>query len=138
MLQRKKVSATLTVMLLAIALNGQPLSALGAPKVLTDQDMLSHPFPPYPGQALLNHESAWVLLRVTIENGRVMDVVAVSGPSQFTSVSVGWVKATWKFKPYVNGIYKMPIYFGRNWRRWGGTYMRIREKSPSQNQAPNH
>jgi hypothetical protein len=79
MLQGKKVSASLTMMLLAIALSGQPQSALGAPKVLTDQDMISYPFPHYPGQALLHHETATIVLGVTIKNGSVTDVVPVSG-----------------------------------------------------------
>jgi hypothetical protein len=58
MLLGKKVGTKVGVLLLAIALSCQPLSALGAGTVLTHGDMVSHPTPPYPGQALINHESS--------------------------------------------------------------------------------
>jgi Gram-negative bacterial TonB protein C-terminal len=112
MLHRKKVSAGFGAILLAVALSWQPASSFGAGKVLTHDDMISHPTPPYPAQALINHEAATVQLRLTIKNGKLTDVVALSGPSQFTSVAARWVKATWSFKPTVSGTYNMPIYYG--------------------------
>jgi hypothetical protein len=112
MSHRKDVSGILMAILLAIALSTHPDRMVAADRGIEKGDITSHPFPPYPAQALLNHETATIVLRLTINRGKLMDVSAVSGPSQFTSVAARWVKATWTFKPTVNGTYNMPIYYG--------------------------
>ena len=112
MASRKDASGTLMAILLAIVLSTQPNRMVAAGPEVKWEDITSHPVPPYPAQALLNHETAKVVLRLTINRGKLMDVSAVSGPSQFTSLAAGWVKATWAFKPTLNGTYNLPIYYG--------------------------
>ena len=95
-------------LLIAIAICSQPLSVMAG---LLEDITISHPAPHYPAFNLLSHQGATIFLRVTVKNGKIADVRAVSGLWEFTDPSVRWVKLRWKFKPGINGTYTFPIYF---------------------------
>ncbi|MBV8640317.1 MAG: TonB family protein [Verrucomicrobia bacterium] len=68
------------------------------------------PRPPYPPTALQMHISGDVRVRITVENGNIVDVDA-SGPPMLASAASRWVKANWKFVPTANGTFTLPVSF---------------------------
>jgi len=68
-------------------------------------------FPPYPAQAFRAHEQGNVVLRLEIENGKLVDITVVSGPPTLAVPSARWVKQQWKFKSGTSGVFDLPISF---------------------------
>jgi outer membrane biosynthesis protein TonB len=72
--------------------------------------LLRSPSPPYPTVALQMHIAGDVKVRITVENGNIVDVEA-SGPPVLASAASRWVKANWKFVPAAHGTYTLPVSF---------------------------
>jgi hypothetical protein len=49
-------------------------------------------------------------LRITVENGNIVDVQEF-GPPILASAASRWVKANWKFNPTANGTFTLPVSF---------------------------
>jgi hypothetical protein len=56
------------------------------------------------------HISGDVKLRITVENGNIVDVEQF-GPPILASAASRWVKANWKFNPTANGTFMLPVTF---------------------------
>jgi hypothetical protein len=56
------------------------------------------------------HISGDVKVRITVENGNIVNVEA-SGPPVLASAAARWVKANWKFNPSANGTFALPVSF---------------------------
>jgi hypothetical protein len=56
------------------------------------------------------HISGDVKVRITVENGNIVDVDA-TGPPILASAASRWVKANWKFNPTANGTFTLPVSF---------------------------
>jgi outer membrane biosynthesis protein TonB len=80
--------------------NGGPRSGL----------LIRSPRPQYPPQAMQMHISGDVSVRMTVENGNVVDAEG-SGPPMLASAAARWVRANWKFTPTTNGTYTLPVAF---------------------------
>ena len=72
--------------------------------------LLRSPRPPYPQTALQMHIAGDVKVRITVENGTIVDVEA-TGPPMLASAASRWVKANWKFNPGTNGTFTLPVSF---------------------------
>src|SRR5271157_387004 len=81
--------------------NGGPRSGL----------LVRSPRPPYPPQALQMHITGDVRLRITVQNGDVVDAEASSGPPMLASAAARFVRANWKFSPTTTGTYTLPVLF---------------------------
>jgi outer membrane biosynthesis protein TonB len=80
--------------------NGGPRSGL----------LLRSPSPPYPATAMQMHITGDVKVRITVENGNIVDTEG-SGSPMLASYAARWVKANWKFNPTANGTYILPVTF---------------------------
>jgi hypothetical protein len=56
------------------------------------------------------HISGDVKVRITVENGNIVDVDA-TGPPILAGAASRWVKANWKFNPTANGTFTLPVSF---------------------------
>ncbi|MBV9107565.1 MAG: energy transducer TonB [Verrucomicrobia bacterium] len=99
--------------------NGTPGSAKGNPAGALNGTgdggarsnlLLRSPRPPYPQMALQMHIAGEVKVRITVENGTIVNVDA-SGPPILASAASRWVKANWKFNPTVTGTFVLPVSF---------------------------
>jgi TonB family protein len=72
--------------------------------------LLRSPRPPYPQTALQMHIAGDVRVRITVENGNIVNVEA-SGPPVLASGASRWVKENWKFNPGTNGTFTLPVSF---------------------------
>jgi outer membrane biosynthesis protein TonB len=72
--------------------------------------LLRSPSPPYPSTALQMHIAGDVKVRITVQNGNIVDVDA-SGPPMLASAASRWVKANWKFNPTISGTFTLPVSF---------------------------
>ncbi len=57
------------------------------------------------------HISGDVKVRITVENGNIVNVEAISGPPVLASAASRWVKANWKFVSTANGTFTLPVSF---------------------------
>ena len=80
--------------------NGGPRSGL----------LVRSPRPQYPPQAMQMHISGDVSVRMTVQNGNIVDAEG-SGPPMLASAAARWVRANWKFSPTTNGSYTLPVSF---------------------------
>jgi TonB family protein len=96
---------SMPVMLQAAELH--PMVVVGIPP---SNVTLRHPTPEYPRTALNLHISGDVLLRVQVENGKIMETTVVSRSSPLLADSASrWVANQWKFKHSVSGVFTIPI-----------------------------
>jgi len=56
------------------------------------------------------HISGDVKVRITVENGNIVNVEG-SGPPLLASAASRWVQANWKFLPGTNGTFTLPVSF---------------------------
>ena len=64
--------------------------------------LLRSPSPPYPPTPIQLHITGDVRVRITVENGSIVDTEG-SGPPMLASFAARWIKAKWKFNPTANG-----------------------------------
>jgi hypothetical protein len=57
------------------------------------------------------HITGSVTVRITVSNGTITDVEAVSGPPMLASAAVRHVKSTWVATPGTSGTYTLPLEF---------------------------
>lgn len=69
------------------------------------------PPPPYPPAAIKAHEQGEVRLRITLEKGKVIDVATVSGPPALALPAARWIKANWKLRRDISGVYDLATKF---------------------------
>jgi TonB-like protein len=72
--------------------------------------LVRSPRPPYPAQALHARISGIVHVRMTIQEGNIVNVEA-SGPPILANAAARWVRSNWKFSSSTNGTYTLPISF---------------------------
>jgi outer membrane biosynthesis protein TonB len=80
--------------------NGGPRSGL----------LIRSPKPQYPPQAMQMHISGEVSVRMTVQNGEIVDAEG-NGPPMLASAAARWVRANWKFTPTTTGTYTLPVSF---------------------------
>ena len=90
------------------------LPAIGADDKQAGQDMEATPFLPYPAAAMKAHQQGEIHLRITLEKGRVIDVTTVSGPPTLAIPAARWIKACWKLRPDISGVYDLATGFSFN------------------------
>lgn len=98
-------------MLTGVLLYSQALPAIAAGNMQAGQDVETTPWPPCPPAAIKAHEHGNVRLRITLEKGKVIDVTTVSGPPALALPSARWVKAYWKLRPDISGVYDVSFTF---------------------------
>jgi hypothetical protein len=90
------------------------LPAIGADNTQVVPDVETTPFPPYPAAAMKAHQQGEIRLRITLEKGRVIDVTTVSGPPTLALPTARWIKACWKLRPDISGVYDLVTGFSFN------------------------
>jgi hypothetical protein len=91
---------------LSQAIELHPMVVVGIP---ADSIATEYPTPKYPRLALDLHISGEVLVTVHVENGKVVETSAASHSSILAESATRWVDFQWKFKPYVSGVFTIPI-----------------------------
>jgi len=56
------------------------------------------------------HIAGDVRVRITVENGNIVNVEA-SGPPMLASAAKRWVQENWKFSPSATGTFSLPVSF---------------------------
>jgi hypothetical protein len=61
----------------------------------------------------MTHQKAGVLLVMTVRNGAIIDMRVTSqmGPTDFCEYTARWVREHWAFRSYVNGTFRLPVYY---------------------------
>jgi hypothetical protein len=98
-------------MLVGALLFCQVLPAIAGDNPQAGQDAETTPLPPYPPAAIKAKQDGNVRLRITLEKRRILDVVTMSGPPALALPSARWVKAHWKLRPDISGVYDMTSKF---------------------------
>lgn len=70
---------------------------------------ISHPAPEYPYDAQRMRIQGDVQVRVHVEHGRMVKVVAISQSPYLAGVSERWIRRNWQFRPSISGEYIVPI-----------------------------
>jgi hypothetical protein len=92
-------------MLVGALLFCQVLPAIAGDNPQAGQDAETTPLPPYPPAAIKAKQEGKVRLRITLEKGRILDVATMSGPPALALPSARWVKAHWKLRSDIRGVY---------------------------------
>ena len=104
-------SVALRIALLAVFLCSQPSRIFAKDHRNVEEVAVTRPFPPYPPQAAQTHEQGDVLLRIQLENGKVIEVTVISGPTKLAFPAARWIKLQWKFKPGTTGLFDLTMRF---------------------------
>jgi outer membrane biosynthesis protein TonB len=70
---------------------------------------IAHPAPEYPYDAQRMRIQGDVQVRVHVEHGRMVKVIAISASPYLAGVSERWVRRNWQFRPSISGEYIVPI-----------------------------
>jgi outer membrane biosynthesis protein TonB len=70
---------------------------------------ISHPAPEYPYDAQRMRIQGDVQVRIHVEHGRMVKVIAISESPYLAGVSERWVRRNWQFRPSISGEYIIPI-----------------------------
>jgi hypothetical protein len=89
----------------------QILPAIAGDNPQAGQDAETTPLIPYAPPAIKAQEQGNVRLRITLERGKVIDVATVSGPPTLALPSARWIKAHWKLRPDISGVYDVSLMF---------------------------
>jgi outer membrane biosynthesis protein TonB len=87
---------------------GDQLVVVGS---IDDMVAIAHPAPNYPYDAQRMRIEGQVEVRIQVEHGRMVKVVAVSNSPYLAGVSERWVRRNWKFRPTISGDYTLPIVY---------------------------
>jgi hypothetical protein len=98
-------------MLVGALLFCQVLPAIAGDSPQAGKDAETTPVPPYPPAAIKAKQEGIVRLRITLEKGRILDVATMSGPPALALPSARWVKAHWKLRPDISGVYDVTTEF---------------------------
>lgn len=101
-------------MLVGTLLLCQVLPVIAGENPQAGQGAETTPVPPYPPAAIKAHEQGEARLRITLEKGKIVDVATVSGPPALALPSAKWVKAYWKLRPDISGVYDVATRFSFN------------------------
>jgi hypothetical protein len=86
------------------------ITATPAPTAQPSSLLLRSPRPPYPTEALEAHISGNVRVRMTVQDGNIVETEA-SGPPVLANAAVRWIRSNWRFKPTTNGSFTLPVSF---------------------------
>ena len=87
-----------------------PLVVIGIP---LDKVATVHPTPEYPRTAFALGVDGKVLIKMTVQDGRIVEANALSGPPMLGYASKKWIVRNWKFKPEITGVFTIPINYKR-------------------------
>jgi outer membrane biosynthesis protein TonB len=87
-----------------------PLVVTGIP---LDKVTTVHPTPAYPRVALALGIGGIVRVDVKVQNGRITEANALSGPPMLVSSAKAWIVGNWKFKPETSGVFTIPVNYKR-------------------------
>ena len=89
----------------------QPLVVIGIP---LDKVATVHPTPEYPRTALALGVDGKVLIKMTVQTGRIVEADSLSGPPMLGYAAKKWIVRNWKFKPEISGIFTIPVNYKRH------------------------
>jgi hypothetical protein len=76
---------------------------------MDDMVASSHPAPMYPYDGQRMRIEGDVQVRIHVEHGRMVKVVATSNSPYLVGVSERWIRRNWQFRPSITGDYIVPI-----------------------------
>jgi outer membrane biosynthesis protein TonB len=108
---RNFVAIAMVATLLSIAnrSSATELNGVVVTGVALDRVASRHSAPPYPQEARASGIQADVRVRIQVENGKMVNVMAESGSQQLATYSSRWIRWHWQFKPAVSGVYFLPL-----------------------------
>jgi outer membrane biosynthesis protein TonB len=87
-----------------------PLVVIGIP---LDKVATVHPTPEYPRSALALGVDGKVRIKMTVQDGRIVEAAALSGSPMLAYSAKTWIVGNWKFKPEISGVFTIPINYKR-------------------------
>jgi len=81
--------------------------------IALDKVALAHPTPEYPRTAFAMGVEGRVRIKMTVQNGRIVEAKTLSGNPMLGYSAKKWILQNWKFKPEINGVFTIPINYTR-------------------------
>ena len=108
------IATTATLWFVPALLNATELHPLIVTGIALDKVAIVHPAPVYPRAALALGIDGIVRVEVTVQNGRIIEANALSGPPLLAYSAKEWIVWNWKFKPEISGVITIPINYKRH------------------------
>ena len=97
-----------------VALRAAELHPLVVIGISLDKVATVHPTPEYPRTALALRVDGKVRIKMTVQDGRIVEAAALSGPPMLGYAAKEWIVRNWKFKPEISGVFTIPINYQRH------------------------
>ena len=81
--------------------------------IALDKIAIVHPTPEYPQSAFAMGVEGKVRIKMTVQNGRIVEAKAVSGNPMLAYSAKKWILRKWEFKPEISGVFTIPINYKR-------------------------
>ena len=96
-----------------VALRAAELHPLVVTGIPLDKVATVHPPPEYPLNPLVSGIDGKVLIKMTLQNGRIVEAKTLSGNPMLGYSAQKWILRNWKFKPEISGVFTIPINYKR-------------------------
>src|ERR1700751_3014464 len=77
--------------------------------IALDKVATVHPTPEYPRTAFALGLDGKVLIKMTVQSGRIVEAKTLSGSPMLGYSAKKWILRNWKFKPEISGVVTLPI-----------------------------
>lgn len=81
--------------------------------IALDKVATVHPTPEYPRTAFAMGVEGRVRIKMTVQNGRIVEAKTLSGNPMLGYSAKKWILRNWKFKPEISGVFTIPINYTR-------------------------
>ena len=81
--------------------------------IALDKVATIHPPPEYPLTPLVSGVDGKVLIKMTLQNGHIVEAKTLSGNPMLGYSAKKWILRNWKFKPEISGVFTIPINYKR-------------------------
>ena len=103
------IAAIATALSSAYRSSAAELNRVVVTGIALDRVASQHAAPAYPQDARSFRIQGGVMVRIQVENGKMLNVAAESTSPMLANYSSRWIRWHWQFRPTVSGVYFLPI-----------------------------
>ena len=107
------ISAIATFWFAPVLVRAAELHPLVVTGIALDKVATVHPTPEYPLTAMAWGVDGKVLIKMTVQNGRIVEAKTLSGNPMLGYSAKKWILRNWKFKSEISGVFTIPINYKR-------------------------